>query len=422
MDTDELKVSTTDLMGPKIAGLQQFAVILFIAGAVLSVSSVMMGVTPHQFFGSWLIGWLLFFGVTAGSLGLLLLHHTVGGGWGFVLRRMWETASNPMMFVLMLALFTPIIVGLYGLWGGSFFYPWNDPTPSPQGFLHDPVVVEKSAWLNPTAWVIRLVLYFVFFWGYSTLIKKLGDTQYQRVDTAVSDKLNRFGAFGILLFVLVGTFCSVDWVMSIYPKWVSSIFGLLWVASQALNTMAMLIGLLSIMGGETGLLRGLPTKYFRDLGNLTLAMVMMWAYLSFSQYLITFSGNTAEEVTWFTVRLHSPWLWVGTILIAFHFFFPFTVLLVGSNIKKNPTRLGQVAFFLVFMRWVDLWWLVAPNAKDHAGPFSPMVLTDIGCPMLIGGIWLWAFGYFLKDKPIVPLYDPRLQANLDELQEAHAHA
>jgi len=319
---------------------------------------------------------------------------------------------------VMLVLFLPVVGGVMGWWNGAYLYPWADPN----GLANDPVVKEKSAWLNPTWFVIRLLLYFLFFWGYSTLIKRLGDTQYERVDTAVSDKLNRFGAIGILLFVLVGTFCSVDWAMSLFPKWVSSIFGFLWVVGQALNAMAMLIGLLSIMGGETGLLRGLPTKYFRDLGNLTLAMIMMWAYLSFSQYLITFSGNTAEEVSWFTVRLHSSWLWVGTSLVIFHFFFPFTVLLVNSPLKKNPTRLGQVAFFLVFMRFIDLWWVIAPNKDHHAGPFSPLVLTDFGCPMLIGGIWLWLFGYFLKDKPIVPLYDPRLQANLDELQEAHAHA
>ena len=106
MDTDELKVSTTDLMGPKIAGLQQFAVILAIAGLVLTGSSVAMGVDAHQFYASWLIGWLLFFGVSAGSLGLLLLHHTVGGGWGFVLRRMWETACNPVMLFVMALLFS----------------------------------------------------------------------------------------------------------------------------------------------------------------------------------------------------------------------------------------------------------------------------------------------------------------------------
>lgn len=412
MDTDELKVSTTQLLGPKLGGLQSTALLMALAGAVLTVASILIGsVRPVDFYASWLVGWVLFLGVTAGSLGLLMLHHTVGGGWGFVMRRFWEAAANPLMFGVVAVLFAPILVGLFGLWGGHF-YSWADPA-----HAGDAILAQKAGWLNPIAFVVRFVFYFLFFIVFATMMKNWGATQYVRVDLSNSDRLNRWSAFGILLFAIVGTFCSIDFVMSLTPKWVSSIFGLLWIASQALTSMAFLLGLLGVLGGDTGLLRGLPSKYFRDLGNLTLAMVMMWAYMAFSQYLIQFSGNTAEEVEWFVARVKTPWVFVGTMLVLFHFFLPFLVLLVGSDVKKNPTRLAQVAWFLLFMRLVDIWWWIVPTFR----PLPIPSLTDIGCPLLIGGIWLFFFANNLKDRPAVPLYDPRLQANLAELHEAHAH-
>lgn len=412
MDTDELRVSTTQLLGPKLGSLQSAAVIAAVAGAVLTVASILMGsVRPVDFYASWLVGWVLFLGVTAGSLGLLMLHHTVGGGWGFVLRRFWEAASSPWMFVLVAVLFAPIVVGLFGLWGG-YFYSWADPAQA-----GDAVLAQKSGWLNPVGFLVRTLLYFVFFIAFAVFLKNRGSIQYVRVDLANSDRLNRWSAFGLLLFALVGTFASVDFVMSLTPKWVSSIFGLHWVASQALTALAFLIALLSWLGGDTALLRGLPARYFRDLGNLTIALIMMWAYLSFSQYLIQFSGNTVEEVEWYVARVKTHWVFVGTVLVLFHFFLPFLILLVGSDVKKNPTRLGGVAWLLVFMRLVDVWWLIVPTFRKM--PFPS--LTDIGCPLLIGGIWLYFFAANLKDRPAVPLYDPRLQANLGELQEAHAH-
>lgn len=411
MDTDELRVSTTQVMGPRLGNLQQFGAILGVAGLVLTGAAVLIGASKiGDLYASWVYGWVFWLGISAGSLGLLMLHHTVGGGWGFVLRRFFEAAANPKMFLLLAVAFIPIALGLLGT-GGFHLYEWADPA------HQDAIIKEKSAFLNIPGFLIRTVLYFAFFILFASVLLKWGRTQDERTDLAVSDKLNRFSAFGLLLFVLVGTFASVDWVMSLTPHWMSSIFGLLWVASQALSTITLMLTLLCYLGADKALVRGLPSKYFRDLGNLTLAMVMLWAYMAFSQYLIIFSGNTAEGAMWFTRRLQSSWLWVGLLLIIAHFALPFLVLLIDSDTKKNPAKLGRVAAFLVFMRFVDLWWIVAPTFR----PQFSISLTDLGVPMLIGGLWLFFFPMFLKDRPVVPLHDPRLQANLQELQGAHAH-
>lgn len=397
-------------MGSRLGGLRTTGGILFVAGLVLTAASVLIGQARIvDLYASWVFGWVFWLGISAGSLGLLMLHHTVGGGWGFVLRRFWEAAANPAMFLLLAVLFIPLVLGLLGV--GTHLYPWADAA------HQDAIIKEKSAYLNVPFFIGRSVFYFAFFAFFASLLLKWGNTQDQRADAAISEKLNRAGGFGMLLFVLVGTFASVDWVMSLTPHWMSSIFGLLWVASQGLSTLALMLGLFSYLGADKPLVRGLPTKYFRDLGNLTLALVMLWAYMAFSQYLIIFSGNTAEGASWYVTRLQSSWVWVGLLLIIAHFALPFLVLLIDSDTKKNPAKLGRVAWFLVFMRFVDLWWIVAPTFR----PQLSVSLTDIGVPLLIGGIWLLGFAHFLKDRPVVPLHDPRLQAHIHELHEAHAH-
>ncbi|HTE20185.1 MAG TPA: hypothetical protein VK689_17615, partial [Armatimonadota bacterium] len=230
-------------------------------------------------------------------------------------------------------------------------------------------------------------------------------------DREISGRLNVTGAVGMLLFVIVATFMAVDWVMSLTPHWFSSIFGLLFVASQGLSTLALMLALLGFLAGDRGLVRGLPDGYFRDLGNLMLAFVMLWAYMSFSQYLITYSGNTVEEVSWYVQRRQNGWGIISLALVPLHFALPFLVLLVGSKLKRSPTRLAGLALFIVLMRFVDLFWLVAPTFR----PSLNVIFTDFGTPLLIGGIWLWLWAAQLKDKPVVPLHDPRLEGALQEV-------
>ena len=66
---------------------------------------------------------------------------------------------------------------------------------------------------------------------------------------------------------------------------------------------------------------------FHDVGNLMLAFTMLWAYMSFSQYLIVWSGNLFERgdplVSLSLVRL----VIMAVALILFHFFLPFFLLL-----------------------------------------------------------------------------------------------
>jgi hypothetical protein len=416
MDTRELSQTTTQVMGPQLDRLKSQAGALFGVGLLCCGISFVSGGPDAitHFFPSYLFAYVFWFGATAGSLGLLMLHHTVGGGWGFVLRRFFEAGSHWKMFVLMLALFVPVLVGLFQFDLYSWVTPdkWGAETASRHIAVE--VVKEKAGYLNVPAFLTRLACYFAFFIGFSLLLRKWGRVQDERLDESNSGNLNRFSAGGILLFVLVGTFVSVDWVMSLTPDWFSSIYGLLWVASQALSTLALMLALLAWLAGDTPLVRSIPDAFFRDLGNLMLAIVMLWAYMSFSQYLIIFSGNTWEEATWYLNRRAPVWAVMGGALILAHFFIPFFVLLVDSGLKKNPRRLGALAAGIVLMRFVDLLWHVIPTFRP-GGPHMTELAFYVGTPLLLGGVWLWMFAEQLKDRPVVPLHDPRLQAHLPEV-------
>jgi hypothetical protein len=397
MELNDLRVKTTDVMGPRLPRLQSIAAGMAVVGVVLSVIGFFMD--QKGFFHSYLYAYLFWIAVTAGSLGVLMLHHVVGGGWGYLIRRFLEAGTR--LIPWMALLFIPVAIGLlsFGL------YEWTH--------VDNAMLREKRPYLNVPFFLGRTVAYFLIWWLLARFFNKWGAIQDERDDPQVFNRLNVMGGAGLVIYVLVATFMAVDWVQSLTPDWYSSIFGLLVVVSHALSTLALMILLLGYLVGDQPLLGEVPSGYFRDVGNLMLAFVLLWAYMSFSQYLITYSGNTAEEVSWYLDRRRGNWGIISLSLIVVHFLLPFLILLLGSNVKRSPRRLAGVAAYLVGMRFLDLFWWVIPTFRDHLS----ISVADLGTPLLIGGIWLWLWCGQIKDRYLVPLHDPRLEGGLQGVAE-----
>jgi hypothetical protein len=162
-------------------------------------------------------------------------------------------------------------------------------------------------------------------------------------------------------------------------------------------------------------------RHLNDLGKLMLAFVMLWAYFSFSQFLIIWSGNLPEEIPWYINRLSGAWKVIAGFIILFHFILPF-FLLLPKKANRNPRILISVALLVIVMRYVDLYWLIGPvasydgeimNATFH---FSWM---DITAPIGIGGIWVWYFITQLKKMPLLPINEPHLEGAIGEGQGHH---
>jgi hypothetical protein len=157
----------------------------------------------------------------------------------------------------------------------------------------------------------------------------------------------------------------------------------------------------------------LTPRHLHDLGKFLLALVMVWAYFSFSQFLIIWAGNLPEEIPWYMTRLNGGWQYVALLLVFGHFALPFALLL-SRDLKRNFKLLAGIAVFILCMRLVDLYWLVAPDFHKEGFGLSWM---DFTAPMGLLGIWLAYFLRQLEKRPLMPINSPNLEEALQHGRE-----
>jgi hypothetical protein len=383
---------------PALATLQQRGLIVGIAGLALGAIGALTNLP--QFLHSWLIGFLFCLGLTLGSLALLMLQHMSGGQWGLVSRRIFEAGTRNLPVVALF--FLPVLFGM------TTIFEWARPEAA-----QNAIIQAKAGYLNPTFFVVRAGIYFAFWMLLVVLLNKWSAEQDRGQGTTPADsvRFRTVSAPGLLFLVLTVTFASVDWIMSLDPEWFSTIFGLLTIAGWGLTTFALTIIVLSMLersGAATGILK---PRHFHDLGKLMLAFTMLWAYLSFSQFLIIWSGNLPEEIPWYVQRTTGSWGYVAIALVVGHFMLPFTLLL-SQDLKKRPKMLSRVAFFIICMRLLDLIWLVEPEFRP--GTAFPIHWMDLAIPLGLLGVWLFLFARNLRSRAILPVNDPYFR-------EAFAH-
>ena len=399
-------LSTSDV--PSLGRLQQRALIVGVIGLIAGGIGAAMNL--DQFFMSWLIGFLFCLSLSLGCLALLMLQHISGGQWGMVGRRVFEAGSRMLPIVALL--FVPLLFGLPKV------FVWAQP----EAVAGSHVVQMKTAYLNVSFFVIRAVIYFLFWMLLVVLLNRWSAAQDNGEGITKHDSVRyrKVSAPGLLFLVITVTFASVDWVMSLEPEWFSTIFGLLTIAGYGLTGIAFTIVVLAAIDRDRPAGSLLTPRHFHDFGKLLLAFTMLWAYLSFSQFLIIWSGNLPEEIPWYIARIRGSWGAVAILLVVGHFFLPFALLL-SADIKKRSGLLAKVAIFILVMRLIDLIWYVAPAFRHMApegagGTHSviPMHWMDIAIPVGLTGLWVFLFVRQLRTRSLFPMNDPYLK-------EAFAH-
>ena len=366
-------------------------------GLGLFLSLAAWSLWPEQFLPSYLVAYAFWVGLALGCIGLTMLHHLVGGSWGLVVRRPME--SGGMTLLPLALLFVPLALGL------SRLYPWARP----EEVAHDPQLQHKSLYLNVGFYLVRTVGYFVIWFVLAFVLNRLSSDQDRRADHRPSGWLQWLSGPGLALLFLTGTFSAIDWLMSLEPHWSSTIYGSLVIVGEALATLAMMIAVVVFLSADQPMTEAATPDRLNDLGNLMLAFTMLWAYMSFMQYLIIWSGNLPEEIPWYLRRTRGGWQWVALALGLFHFFLPFFVLLFRES-KRQSRLIVQVAILVLAMHWVDLIWLVVPASSDPASPRIPWVELPLSLVAMlgIGGFCTSFFIGHLKDRPLIPLNDPHL--------------
>jgi hypothetical protein len=263
-------------------------------------------------------------------------------------------------------------------------------------------------------WIFRTCLYFVL-WGVMVhLLNKWSLQQDQTNDPQVALKLSqdasKFSGPTMVFYVFVVTFASIDWVMTLDPHWYSTMWGFLFVAGWGLSCFCFVVAILALLSDKEPMNRILGKRHFQDIGKLMLALVMVWAYFNFSQFLIIWSGNLPEETTWYLTRMKGIWGVIGVLLILFHFAFPFLVLL-SRDVKRNAKWLALLAIFILLLRLIDMFYMIGPSPMIgmHGQEMEFHISwMDFVAPIAVGGIWLWYFFGELAKRPLVPINEPFL--------------
>jgi hypothetical protein len=383
-------------------GVGLVGIIIWIIGAVVSSNRI------DTFFHSYLVAFVFWTSVALGCLGLLMVQYLGGGGWGLLIRRQLEAGSHTLW--LMLILFLPIaILGLHSL------YVWSHDPSTIQNAAERALIDHKRPWLNERGFLIRGVIYFIVWIGLAAYLRRWSKQQDENRDMSALQRAQNLSGPGFVLYALAVTFAGVDWVMSLDAEWFSTIFGLLMLIGQGVLAMAFLITVGVYLSGREPMDRVYQPKHFHDLGKLLLAVVMVWAYFSFSQLLIIWSGNLPEEIPWYLERFRGQWRWLGVALILLNFALPF-LLLLSRDLKHNRRRLMAVAWLLIAMRFVDLLWLIAPEFEGghagearHYGLSVASYINYAAAVIGVGGFWLGWFFYQLRQRALVPHNDPQLR-------------
>ena len=387
MDTHAL--TTIDTAG--IDRLQRRGMIAAVAGLVIGgIGAVMQ---PASLAPSILIGFWYCLCLSMGCLALLMLQHMVGGQWGLVSRRIYEAGSRLLPYCALL--FIPVVLVMPRL------YEWTDHGK----VAADHILELKAGYLNTTFFLVRAVIYFAV-WLFCSMMLNKWSAQQDRGEVAVTEADTRrfrvISAPGLLIYTVLMSLASVDWVMSLDAKWYSTIYGLIQVVSQGLVALAFGLGVLASLSPREPMTHVLRASHFHDLGKLMLALVMVYAYFSFSQFLIIWAGNLPEEIPYYLERLHNGWQPVTIFLVFGHFVLPFCLLL-SRDLKRRPNLLARVAWFVVAMRLLTDIWLIAPAFNQSGTPIS---LANIGIPVGLAGVWVWLFAQQLAKRPLLPVNDP----------------
>jgi hypothetical protein len=391
---------------PDVDRLRSRALMVGVVGLV--ACGIGFVVDRDNFFRSWLIAYLLFLGIALGSMGLLMIQYLSGGAWG-VFRRVFEASSRTLP--LLALLFLPVVLGMGTL------YPWTHP----DHVLADEVLQHKAPYLNIPFFLVRALVYFAG-WILIAWTMTRWSRQQDEGDSSLNLRLQYLSGAGIVFYTFAATLAGIDWVMSINPHWYSTLFGFIFVGGHGLAALSFTIAISVFLARREPMEHIFKPSHFHDLGKLSLAFVMLWAYFNFSQYMLVYAANLVEEIPYFITRISHGWQYLALFLVLFQFVVPFLVLLM-RDLKRTPYRLVWVALALLVLRYVDLFMLVSPEFAssganlhllegEHESTFFVDWL-DLTAPLAIGGLWLWMFLTQLAQRPLLALGDPYLREALE---------
>ncbi|HET9409207.1 MAG TPA: hypothetical protein VFO39_18330 [Candidatus Sulfotelmatobacter sp.] len=407
-------VRQLDLTAPPIVSKisQRSLIVGSVFAAISLAGAFVFRDGANELYRGYLLGFMCWLGVSLGSMAILMIRHLTGGGWGMVIRRILGAGMRTLPILTIL--FIPIVVAVLQ----HRIYPWAIWTVSPDAVqdahIHEHLAKNRfilARYLNSSGFIVRAVIYFAIWNVLSFLLSHWS----RQTDTpGAPDNTQKFKVVagpGLILYGFTITFAAIDWVMSLDPSWISTIFGLIILIGEVLSAMCFAVVVERILVNYKPMSEMLKPDFVHDHGKWMLTFIMVWAYFSFSQWLIIWAGNLPNEITFYLKRLNGGWGFIGLALALFHFAIPFVILL-SRPFKRDIRKLVWLAIWLMIMRYVDLFWIIEANFSETLR----LTWADVVVPIAIGGFWLWYFFRNLGSLPLLPKYDPSAH---EVLEPAH---
>lgn len=341
---------------------------------------------------SYLAAFFYFSCLGVGGLFLVSINHIVKSGWFVSIRRYAEAMTSfiPIMVVGSLLL----VVGL------KYLYPWANP----EEVASNPVIAAKTAYLNKGFLIVRLLIFGLGSWFFGKLIVGNSIKQDQTGDESYTHKSVGLSIAYVLFFAITFSLFSVDLLMSLLPTWYSTIFGVYCFAGLFQSTFAV-VALIIIFMRRAGHVRGYVTEeHQHDVVKFMKGFTVFWAYIAFSQFMLIWYANIPEETEYYIMRSQNGWLGISTALLIFRFIVPFIALL-PRGLKRNDNHVIAVAILILFMQYVDIWWMIYPNFFEG---HMTIGFWEIGMMALFGGLFIMGLIKFFTKNNLVPIRDPRL--------------
>ena len=372
--------------------------ILAIILMVIGVAAIITGflIDPHKQWANLLISNFYFMAIALAGTFFVAINYLSQAGWSVVIKRVPEAMAQflPYAAVFMLIIF---------FFGGHDIYHWTHSYLYEEGTEHfDPILAGKRSYLNSPFFVIRMVLYFLIWIGFTYLLRRESLREDLNGGLEHYNRSVKYSAVFIVLFAITSSTSAWDFLMSVEAHWFSTLFGWYTFAGLFVSGLAVMV-LTTIFLKRNNYLPDVNENHLHDLGKFMFGFSVFWTYLWFSQFMLIWYVNLPEEVTFYINRINNYRVLFGANLII-NFITPLLVLMT-RDAKRKMRIMTIVAIILFIGHWIDYYLVVMPGVVGSHGAIG---FVEIGTLLGFAGLFIFVLLNSLSKAALQPKYHPML--------------
>jgi len=397
-------MTTDTLVVPR--SMRQVALVLCAIG-VIAFAIGLVTAADRTWLNLLVDGWFVF-ALGVGSLFFIGAQRLANSKWWSPIRRVPEAFS--LLVPVGAVLLAVLAIGFHKL------YPWTDPASPEMVDAHPLVVPGRMTYLAPAFVYARMIVIAALWTVFALRMRKISLEGDASRDAGVSayTRLYRYSGVFVPLFAITFAAASYDWLISLEPKWFSTMFSVYIFAGAFVQSIAA-IALTTVtlkrksLWGKDGAV--VDNHVVQTLGTMILAFSTFWGYIWTCQFLLIWYGDIPEEAIWYVKRCTGGWLPLLLASFVVSWIIPFFTLLPLKS-KRSLKVMTAMSVLVLLGRWFDLYIIVMP--AHWTGPkFGPI---EIGMAAGVVGLIFLVLVRGLSRAPLIPVHEPVLEA-----RRGHAH-